>query len=186
MSYWYNVTMLQQGKERGREGGREGERGEGWPEGGRMGGRERERGGSSRKLHMYLQHCHDVCDNHNCTWFSLLHVHDFQIYYLFFLIEIEDLKDVIEYMCFNWTCLSSNNSVYSLALIQPILDKLTDGTKPENYETKVMTEWLNQVDKAQPTWNNLAKALDKRTVKAHVQAAQIREDLKNKNIKLDV
>ena len=105
---------------------------------------------------------------------------------LFFLIEIEDLKDVIEYMCFNWTCLSSNSLVYSLALIQPILDKLTDGTKPEDYGTKVMTEWLNQMDKAQPTWNNLAKALDKRIVKAHVQAAQIREDLKNKNIKLDV
>ena len=45
-----------------------------------------------------------------------------------------------------------------------------------------MNEWLNQVDKAQPTWNNLAKALDKRTVKVHIQAAQIREELKNRTL----
>ena len=70
-----------------------------------------------------------------------------------------------------------------LGLLQPTLDKLTDGTKPDDYGTKVMTEWLNQVDSARPTWNNLAKALDKRTVKAHVQATQIREDLKNKTLK---
>ena len=69
-----------------------------------------------------------------------------------------------------------------LGLLQPTLDKLTDSTKPEDYGTRVMTEWLNQVDKAQPTWNNLAKALDKRTVKAQVQATQIREDLKNGTI----
>ena len=66
-----------------------------------------------------------------------------------------------------------------LGLLQPTLDKLADGTKPEDYGTKVMAGWLYQLDNAQPTWNNLAKALDKRTVKAHVQAAQIREDLKN-------
>ena len=52
-------------------------------------------------------------------------------------------------------------------------------TKSDEYGTKVMTEWLNQLDKAQSMWNNLAKALEKRTVKAHVQAAQIREELKN-------
>ena len=69
-----------------------------------------------------------------------------------------------------------------LGLIQPTLDKLTDGAKPDEYGTKVMTEWLNKVDSAHPTWNNLAKALDKRTVKAHVQAAQIREDLKNRTL----
>ena len=69
-----------------------------------------------------------------------------------------------------------------LGLLQPNLDKLTDGTKPDDYGTKVMTEWLNQVDNAHPMWNNQAKALDKRTVKAHVQAAQIREDLENRTL----
>ena len=95
-----------------------------------------------------------------------------------FLIEIEDLKDVIEYVCeLNMTQFKQLG--LQLGLLQPTLDKLTDGTKPEDYGTKVMTEWLNQVDNARLTWNNLAKALDKRAVKAHVQATQIREELKN-------
>ena len=95
-----------------------------------------------------------------------------------FLIEVEDLKDVIEYVCdLNMTQFKQLG--LQLGLLQPTLDKLTDGTKPEDYGTKVMTEWLNQVDKAHPTWDNLAKALDKRAVKAHVQAAQIREEMKN-------
>ena len=95
-----------------------------------------------------------------------------------FLIEIKDLKDVIEYVCdLNMTQFKQLG--LQLGLLQPTLDKLTDGTKADDYGTKVMTEWLNQVNKVQPTWNNLAKALDKRAVKVHVQAAQIREDLKN-------
>ena len=98
-----------------------------------------------------------------------------------FLIEIEDLKDVIVYV-FELNMSQFKQLGLQLGLLQPTLDKLTDGTKPEDYGTKVMTEWLNQVDKAQPTWNNLAKALDKRTVKAQVQATQIREDLKNGTI----
>ena len=100
---------------------------------------------------------------------------------LFFLIEIKDLKDVIEYV-FELNMSQFKQLGLQLGLLQPTLDKLTDGTKPEDYGTKVMTEWLNQVDKAQPTWNNLAKALDKRTVKAQVQATQIREDFKNGTI----
>ena len=99
----------------------------------------------------------------------------------FFLIEIKDLKDVIEYV-FELNMSQFKQLGLQLGLLQPTLDKLTDGTKPEDYGTKVMTEWLNQVDKAQPTWNNLAKALDKRTVKAQVQATQLREDLKNGTI----
>ena len=98
-----------------------------------------------------------------------------------FLIEIKDLKDVDEYVCdLNMTQFKKLG--LQLGLLQPTLDKLTDGTKPDEYGTKVMIEWLNQVDKVQPTWNNLAKALDKRTVKAHIQAAQIREDLKNRTL----
>ena len=102
----------------------------------------------------------------------------FQIYFaLLFLIEVEDLKDVIEYVCdLNMTQFKQLG--LQLGLLQPTLDKLTDGTKADDYGTKVMTEWLNQVDNACPTWDNLAKALDKRAVKAHVQAAQIREELK--------
>ena len=100
---------------------------------------------------------------------------------LFFLIEIKDLKDVIEYV-FELNMSQFKQLGLQLGLLQPTLDKLTDGTKPEDYGTKVMTEWLNQVDKAQPTWNNLAKALDKRTVKAQVQATQVREGLKNGTI----
>ena len=96
-------------------------------------------------------------------------------------IAIEDLKDVIEYV-FELNMSQFKQLGLQLGLLQPTLDKLTDGTKPEDYGTKVMTEWLNQVDKVQPTWNNLAKALNKRTVKAQVQATQIREDLKNGTI----
>ena len=114
---------------------------------------------------------------------SIIVVHVFQNNSLCssFLIEIEDLKDVIEYV-FELNMSQFKHLGLQLGLLQPTLDKLTDGTKPEDYGTKVMTEWLNQVDKAHPTWNNLAKALDKRTVKAQVQATQIREDLKNGTI----
>ena len=101
---------------------------------------------------------------------------------LFFLIDIEDLKDVIEYVCeLNMTQFIQLG--LQLGLLQPTLDNLTNGTKPINYGTKVMTEWLKQVDNACPTWKNLAKALDKKTVKAHVQATQIREDLKRGTLK---
>ena len=100
---------------------------------------------------------------------------------LFFLIGIADLKDVIEYV-FDLNMSQFKQLGLWLGLLSPTLhalDELADVTKPEDYGTKVMADWLNQVDNAQPTWNNLAKALDKKTVRAHVQAAQIREDLKN-------
>ena len=105
----------------------------------------------------------------------------FKFIMLFFLIEIKDLKDVIEYV-FELDTSQLKQLGLKLGLLQPTLDKLAHFTKPEDYGTKVMTEWLNQVDKVQPTWNDLAKALDKRTVKAHIQATQIREDLKNGTI----
>ena len=112
---------------------------------------------------------------------SIVHVFQNSLLCSSFLIEIEDLKDVIEYV-FELNMSQFKQLGLQLGLLQPTLDKLTDGTKPEDYGTKVMTKWLNQVDKARPTWNNLAKALDKRTVKAQVQATQIREDLKNGTI----
>ena len=66
-----------------------------------------------------------------------------------------------------------------LGLLQPTLSKLSDDTKSEDFGDKVMIAWLNQQDKVNnPTWNSLAKALDKRTVKGHVLANRIREDLK--------
>ena len=91
------------------------------------------------------------------------------------------MKDVDEYVC-DLNITQFKKLGLQLGLLQPTLDKLTDGTKPDEYGTKVMIEWLNQVDKVQPTWNNLAKALDKRTVKAHIQAAQIKKDLKNRTL----
>ena len=97
---------------------------------------------------------------------------------LFFLIGIADLKDVIGYV-FDLNMSQFKHLGLWLGLLSPTLDKLADVTKPEDYGTKVMTLWLDQVGVAQPTWNNLAKALNKKTVRAHVQAAQIREDLKN-------
>ena len=66
-----------------------------------------------------------------------------------------------------------------LGLLLPTLKRIADRTKAEDYGMEVIAEWLNQVDNVKPTWNNLAKALDKRTVKGHVQANQIREDLKS-------
>ena len=45
---------------------------------------------------------------------------------------------------------------------------------------KCITNWLNQVDNAQPTWNHLVEASKKRTVKGNVQAKEILEDLKSK------
>ena len=66
-----------------------------------------------------------------------------------------------------------------LGLLLPTLIRIADCTKAEDYGMKVMIEWLNRVDYAKPTWNNLAKVLDKITVKGHVQANQIREYLKD-------
>ena len=66
-----------------------------------------------------------------------------------------------------------------LGLLLPTLNKIADRTKSEDYGMEVIADWLKEVDNAKPTWNNLAKALDKRTVKGHVQANQIREDFKS-------
>ena len=66
-----------------------------------------------------------------------------------------------------------------LGLLLPTLKRIADHTKAEDYGMEVIAEWLNQVDNAKPTWNNLAKALDKRTVKGHVQANQIRKGFKS-------
>ena len=68
-----------------------------------------------------------------------------------------------------------------LGLLQTTLDKISH-TEVLDYGKKVMADWLNQVDNAQPTWNNLVKALKKRTVKGNVQADEILEDLKNKKL----
>ena len=92
--------------------------------------------------------------------------------------EIADLKDVYEYVC------ELHKSQFKqlglqLGLLLPTLKRITDCIKTQNYGMELMTEWLKQVDNAKPTWNNLAKALDKRTVKGHVQAIQIREYLKS-------
>ena len=97
---------------------------------------------------------------------------------LFFLIDIADLKDVFVYV-FELDTFQFKQLGLQLGLLQPTLHKLADTCKPDDYGIEVMAAWLKQVDNAQPTWNNLAKALDKRTVRARVQAAQIREDLKN-------
>ena len=98
---------------------------------------------------------------------------------LFILLsEIADLKDVIEYI-FELDVSQLKQLGLQLGLLLPTLKRIADGTKPEDYGMEVMTEWLKQVDNAEPTWNNLAKALDRRTVKGHVQAKQIRENLKS-------
>ena len=98
--------------------------------------------------------------------------------FIFIHVDIEDLKDVVEYV-YDLSTTQFRQLGLQLGLLQPTLSKLSDGTKPEDFGDKVMTEWLNQVDKVKnPTWNSLAKALDKKTVKCHVQAKQIREDLK--------
>ena len=68
-----------------------------------------------------------------------------------------------------------------LGLLQPTLSNISH-TEALDYGNKVMTDWLNQVDNTQPTWNNLVKALKKRTVKGNVQADEILEDLKNKTL----
>ena len=68
-----------------------------------------------------------------------------------------------------------------LGLLQTTLDKISH-TEALDYGKKVMIDWLNQVDSAQPTWNNLVKALKKKTVNAKVQADEILKDLKNKTL----
>ena len=66
-----------------------------------------------------------------------------------------------------------------LGLLWSTLKRIADCTKDKAYGMEVIAEWLKQVDNAKPTWNNLAKALDERTVKGHVQANKIREYLKS-------
>ena len=90
-----------------------------------------------------------------------------------FVLGIADLKDVIEYV-FDLNMTQLHQLGIQLDLLQTTLEKLAFNiTRPEDFATKVMNAWLNQVDNAQPTLNNLAKALGKRTVGAHVQAAEI-------------
>ena len=92
------------------------------------------------------------------------------------LSEIADLKDVIKYV-FELDVSQFKQLGLQLGLLLPTLKRIADCTKPEDYGMEVIAEWLKQVDNAEPTWNNLAKALDERTVKGHLQAKQIREDL---------
>ena len=94
------------------------------------------------------------------------------------LSDITDLKDVSEYV-FELDVSQFKQLGLQLGLLLPTLKKIADCTKAEDYGMEVIAEWLNQVDNAKPTWNNLAKALDKRTVKGQMQANQIREDLKS-------
>ena len=96
----------------------------------------------------------------------------------FILSDSSDLRDVYEYV-FELDKSQFKQLGLQLGLLLPTLNKIADRTKPEDYGMDVIAEWLNQVDNAKPTWNNLAKALDKKTVKGHMQANQIREDLKS-------
>ena len=105
------------------------------------------------------------------------------MHYLFvksFLTGIYDLKDVIEYVC-DLNLSQFRHLGLQLGLLDPTLSNISH-TEALNYGNKVMTDWLNQVDNAQPTWNNLVKALKKKTVKGNVQADEILKDLKNKTI----
>ena len=91
------------------------------------------------------------------------------------LSEISDLKDVYEYVYI------LNKSEFKelglqLGLLLPTLKRIADCTEGKDYGIEVMSEWLNQVDNAKPTWNNLAKALDKRRFDI---AKEIREYLKS-------
>ena len=96
----------------------------------------------------------------------------------FILSDSSDLKDVYEYV-FELDKSQFKQLGLQLGLFLPTLNKIADRTKSEDYGMEVIAEWLNQVDNAKPTWNNLTKALDKRTVKGHMQANQIIEDLKS-------
>ena len=44
-----------------------------------------------------------------------------------------------------------------LGLLQSTLSKISH-TEALDYGNKVMTDWLNQVDNAETTWNNLVEA----------------------------
>ena len=110
-----------------------------------------------------------------CTCFILL----------IFLIDIEDLKDVVEYV-FELNMTQFLQLGLQLGLLQPTLDRPTDGIKPEDYGTKVMTEWLNQVDKAQPMWNNLAKAFGQENGQGSCTGSPDQRRFEKQNIKVDV
>ena len=64
-----------------------------------------------------------------------------------------------------------------LGLLHSTLDKLCDGTRPEEYGMKVMSTWLDQKDnvvqRGGPTWMTLATALKHRTVGCSVQGELI-------------
>ena len=106
------------------------------------------------------------------------HVSSLTFHWSYSHAEIADLRDVNEYV-FDLDKSQFKQLGLQLGLLLPTLKRIADCTKPEDYGTKVVTEWLKQVDNVKPTWNNLAKALDNRTVKGHVQANQIREYLKS-------
>ena len=98
-----------------------------------------------------------------------------------FFSVIDDLKDFIEYVCV-LNLSQFRHFGLQLGLLQPTLSKFSHTELPLDYGERVMTDWLNQVDNAQPTWNNLVKALKKKTVNCNVQADKILEDLRNKTL----
>ena len=135
---------------------------------------------------LYFLGC-DGSDCIECSCTCILNIHVLEVFTLGCLLTCPssyshtattDLKDVYEYV-FELDKSHFEQLGLQLGLLQPTLKHINDTTKPEDYGLEVMVEWLKQVDNAKPTWNNLAKALDKKTVKGHVQANQIRENLKS-------
>ena len=97
-----------------------------------------------------------------------------------FFTENADLKDVIEYL-HNLSFSQFTQLGLQLGLLHTTLANIPHSV-PLDYGTNVMSSWLKLVDNAQPTWNNLIKALKKDTVQGKVQAAKILKDLKDKTL----
>ena len=100
------------------------------------------------------------------------------LFNIIILSEIADLKDVIKYV-FELDVSQFKQLGLQLGLLWSTLKRIADRTEAEDYGMEVIAEWLKQVDNVKPTWNNLAKGLDEKTVEGCIQAKQIREDLKS-------
>ena len=86
--------------------------------------------------------------------------------------DIADLQKVLEALVDvnNWRKLG-----LALGLRKPVLTGIKTAHPNEDCKEEMLTKWLEQVDGCSPSWNELVKALRKRTVEHPTIANQIEQ-----------
>lgn len=90
---------------------------------------------------------------------------------------IDDLHDVLQVLVDigkKWFALG-----LALRLRQPTLQKIRDNhnNDVDDCKLEMLTQWLNKVDKSNPSWKSLADALRDPTVKCEAAAHKIERNI---------